>query len=366
MHRLWILLKKELLQLVKSPKMRMTLFFPPIMQLLVLGYAATLELKHVDLGILDFSNSAESRALIAEFTGSPTFNVHPALGSEEELRRLIETRKIQIALVIPNSFALSVHGKDQPDVQIIADGRSTNSAGLATAYVQNMITDYRQSLLQKDKKIHITSRAWYNPNYQARYFMVPAVLAMIALIDVMLINALALSKEREEGTFDQLRLTPLSSFEILAAKGISSVLIGVCQLTVGLLVIHFWFQVPMRSSFLLLAALLTSFLFAAMGLGLLISVLSRNLQQAILATFGVILPFSMLSGLSTPVESMPDSFQLITLINPLRHGVNGIPQCYLEGATFNDLLYTFIFLWAIATGAFALAWYFFRGQRQCG
>ncbi len=366
MGRLLILLKKELIQLIKNPKMRITLFVPPIMQLLVLGYAATLELKRVDLGILDFSRSASSRELIAQFSGSKTFNVHVPLESEKELSRQIAERRIQVAIVIPDSFVRDINGKKKPEVQVIVDGRGANSAGLATAYVQNIVSRYGVSAIMKEQRVEITSRAWFNPNYQARFYMAPAVLAMIALIDVMMINALALSKEREEGTFDQLRLTPVSSLQILVAKGLSSVVIGSIQLAVGLLVIRYWFLVPMRSSLLLIAGLLLSFLFAAMGLGLLISVMSQNLQQAILGTFGIILPFTMLSGLSTPVESMPDFFQTITIVNPLRHGVAGIPQCFLEGASFYDLRFSFFFLWSIAVGSFLFAWGIFQRQRQCG
>lgn len=366
MGRLGILLKKELIQLVKNPKMRITLIVPPMMQLLVLGYAATLELKHVDLGVLDYSRSAASRALIAEFQGSPTFNVHAMLASEADLANKIDTRQIQVAVVIPPNYAQAIHGKARPEVQVIVDGRSANSAGLATAYVQNIVTEHGAAMVRNAPQIEISSRAWYNPNYQARFYMVPAVLAMIGLIDVMLINALAMSKEREEGTFDQLRLTPVSSLELLSAKGFSSVLIGACQLTIGLLMIRFWFHVPFRSSLLLILVLLASFLFAAMGIGLLISVLSRNLQQAILGVFGVIMPFSMLSGLATPVESMPVFLQMITIVNPLQHGVSGIPRAFLEGSTFYDLRFTFFFLWMIAIVFFGLAWLVFKKQRMAG
>ncbi len=366
MGRLLILLKKELIQLVKNPKMRITLFVPPIMQLLVLGYAATLELKQVDLGVLDLSRSIESRDLIEHFSGSPTFVVHPPMASEEDMAQQIAEGKIQAAVVIPNSFSRDMQGKKKPDVQVIVDGRNASSAGLATAYIQNIVSAFCTSETMKEKPFEITSRAWFNPNYQARFYMVPAVLAMIALIDIMLINALTLSKERDEGTFDQLRLTPVSSLELLTAKGFSSVAIGAIQLAVGLLVIHYWFQVPLRSSLMLLSVLLLSFLLAAMGLGLLISVMSQNLQQAILGAFGVILPFAMLSGLSTPVESMPDFFRTITIVNPLRHGISGITQCFLEGTTFFELRFTFYFLWSIAAGAFCLACLIFHRQRRCG
>ena len=242
--RLFGILKKELLQLMKNLKMRMTLLVPPMMQLIMLGYAATLELRRVDLGILDHSRSSASRELIARFQGSRTFELHPPLTSEKEMADLVSRRKIKVALVLPQDFALALQGKKRPEVQVIVDGRSASSAGLASAYVQNIVSDFFLGKSAGAGSFEIRSRAWFNPNYNARLFMVPAVLAMIALIDMILLNALSLAKEREEGTFDQLRLTPVATWEILTAKGLASVAVGAIQLLMGLAVVRLWFGVP--------------------------------------------------------------------------------------------------------------------------
>ncbi|MDO5580577.1 MAG: ABC transporter permease [Planctomycetia bacterium] len=370
--RLWGILKKELIQLIKNPKMRMTLLVPPMMQLIMLGYAATLELKQVDLGILDHSRSAASRELTARFAGSPTFHLHPPLASEKEMGEKIGRRTIKTALVFPENFEKAIQGRKRPEVQVIVDGRSAGSAGLANAYIQNIVSGFFMEKIGSENGTgmaggpEIRSRAWFNPNYDARLFMVPAVLAMIALIDMILLNALSMSKEREEGTFDQLRLTPAATWEILTAKGLAAVFVGSLQLAMGLIVVRYWFGVPLMSSGFLLAGLLLSFLFASMGIGLLVSVLSRNLQQSILGAFVVIMPFAMLSGLSTPAESMPDLFQTLSLANPLRHGVSALPRIFLEGTTFGELRWSFFFLWGIAAVCFGLACLIFHRQRQGG
>lgn len=364
--RLWNILKKELIQLIKNPKMRVTLLVPPLMQLIMLGYAATLELKRVDLGILDHSRSAASRELTARFAASPTFHLHAPLANEKDLGDKIDRRTIKAALVIPQNFERTLQNRRTPEIQIIVDGRSASSGGLASAYIQNIISDFFLKDNNSGKQLEIRSRAWYNPNYDAKLFMVPAVLAMIALIDMILLNALSMSKEREEGTFDQLRLTPVATWEILTAKGFASVFVGSLQLAMGLIVVRFWFGVPLMSSFALLAGLLISFLLASMGIGLLVSVLSKNLQQSILGAFVIIIPFAMLSGLSTPAESMPDLFRQLSLVNPLRHGVAALPQIFLEGTNFQELRFSFYFLWSIAAVCFGLACLIFQHQRQGG
>lgn len=370
--QLYFLLKKELIQLFRNPKMRVTLIVPPIMQLLVLGYAATLDLKRVDMAFLDYSRTAESRELRSRFAGSPTFVVASDLTSQQDMQERIGRRDISLAVVIPPNFQRDLTlGQTPTTVQIISDGRAANSSALASAYAMNIVSAWQTRRLAEkgvniDSAVAIKSRAWYNPNYEARYFMVPSLLAMIALLDLLIIVSLSIAREREDGTFDQLRLTPFETWQLLAAKGFSGLIVSVIQLTMGYLVARLWFQVPFISSPLLLIALLFSFLMASMGIGLLISVLSNNLQQALLGMFIVAIPFAMLSGLGTPLESMPEILQQIMIINPLRHGVQALPRLFLEGATFSQLQFSFVFLWTIAVGGFALAYVLFARQRQAG
>ncbi|MBR0238703.1 MAG: ABC transporter permease [Thermoguttaceae bacterium] len=364
--RIYALLIKELCQLMTNPKVRMTLFVPPLAQLIFLGYAATMDLKYVDCAVLDYSHSPASRDLISRFAGSPTFHVHEPLVNEADMRERINTRAIQLAVVIPANFQQAEMGHAKATVQIIVDGRSANSAGMAMAYATNVVNNRTLEKAAKCSRIRVETRAWYNPNFNMQFFMIPSLLAMIALVDIMLVSAQTIVQEREAGTFDQLRMTPYSSFELLLAKGFSTMIAGICQLTVGLLAALLWFQVPFNSSFALLAALLISFLGASIGIGLLISTLAENQRQAILGMYIVVVPFAMLSGMGTPLESMPDFFQQLTIINPLRHGIAALTRIFLEGATFWELRYSFYFLWAIAVGSFTLTYFFFVHRRNDG
>ncbi len=362
--RLAALLKKELIQLLKNPKMRAALFVPPMMQLLMLGYAATLDLKSVDFAVLDYAQCSESRELKSRFAGSPVFVARPDIDSESEMKRLIDNRLIKLAVVIPADFKRAMSGQTKPTVQVISDGRSANSSGIALAYAANIINNYSLSRQNGAGKINIQTRSWYNPTLNVQCFMVPALLAVIALIDIMLICSLSIAREREDGTFDQLRMTPFATWELLFAKGMSALFVGTCQLSVGIIFTFLWFRVPLYSSFGLLVMLLGSFLFASIGIGLLISTVSQNLQQALLGMFVLVVPFAMLSGMGTPLESMPDFFQSITIINPLRHGIAALPRIFLEGTTFWELRHSFFLLWAIGLTAFVIAYFIFNRQRQ--
>ena len=364
--RIYALLIKELCQLLTNPKVRMTLFVPPLLQLFFLGYAATMDLKYVDCAILDYSHSPASRDLISRFAGSPTFHVHDPLVSEADMKERINMRTIQLAVVIPANFQQAEMGHAKATVQIIVDGRSANSAGMAMAYATNVVNNRALEKAAIRNRIRIETRAWYNPNFNMQFFMIPSLLALIALIDLMLVSALSIVSEREAGTFDQLRMTPYSSLELLLAKGFSTLIAGVCQLTVGLLAALLWFQVPFNSSFALLAALLISFLGASIGLGLLISTFAENQRQSIMAMYLLCVPFAMLSGMGTPLESMPDVFQQAMIINPMRHGIAALTRIFLEGATFWELRYSFYLLWAIAAGSFTLTYFFFVHRRNDG
>ncbi|MBR5709826.1 MAG: ABC transporter permease [Thermoguttaceae bacterium] len=364
--RVYALLIKELCQLLTNPKVRMSLFIPPLLQLIFLGYAATMDLKYVDCAILDYSHSPASRELISCFTGSPTFHVHEPLVNEADMRERINTRALQLAVVIPANYQQAEMGHAKATVQIIVDGRSANSAGMALAYATNVVNNHWLEKAAKRNRIRIETRAWYNPNFNMQFFMVPSLLALIALIDIMLVSALSIVSEREAGTFDQLRMTPYSSLELLIAKGFSTLIAGGCQLAVGLAAAMLWFQVPFNSSYALLTALLLSFLGSSIGIGLLISTLTENQRQSIIVMYLVAVPFAMLSGMGTPLESMPDVFQQAMIINPMRHGIAALTRIFLEGATFWELRHSFYLLWGIAVGSFTLAYFFFVHRRNDG
>jgi len=366
LYRLAALLRKELLQLVKSPKMRTSLFVPPIIQLALLGYAVTLDLKEVDCAVLDRSQTAESREIKSRFAGSPTFTMQPDLESEADLKSRMENRKIQLAVVIPPEFARSAAGHSEPKVQVLVDGRNASSAGMALAYAAEILRDYASDLTSRSVDLgsfRVETRGWHNPNFNMQYFMVPTLLVLITLIDVLMISALSIAREREEGTFEQLRMTPFGTWELLFVKGLATLCIAMGPITICLTFTLFWFQVPFQGSWFLLAALLGTFLSASISIGLFISSLTRNLQQSLIGIFLVIVPFSMLSGMGTPLESMPDGFQTAMLANPLRHGIEALPRIFLEGVGFWELSHVFFFLLSIALTAFCLAYVSFSRQR---
>jgi ABC-2 type transport system permease protein len=210
-------------------------------------------------------------------------------------------------------------------VQIIADGRNSNTAGTAIGYVNAIVdgfnTDWRHSRGQPGAPIRITTRAWYNPNLETRWHMIPALIGTLTLIQTLLLTGLSVAREREQGTFDQLLVTPFRPAEIMAGKALPAILVGIVQATLVLLVAQLWFRIPFAGSFVTLYVGLGVFLLAAIGIGLLLSSVAATMQQAMLFSFLLIMPFSLLSGLTTPISSMPVTLQYLTLINPLRYAI---------------------------------------------
>lgn len=361
---LFIVIRKELMQFLKDPRTLAMLVFPPAIQLVVFGYVATMDLKEVNFAVLDHSNSMESRALLAEFRGSRNFKEHAPLRSEQEMADRLADRTIKMAVVIPPPFARDFYRKGGAAVQINVDGRNSSSGGIALGYAANIIAEFNRKNAGSGPSVTIQNRPWYNPNYLAYYYMTPALLAVILLLDILLLSSLGLARERECGTLDQLRMTPLSTAEILGGKLLSVFLVGICQVSSGLLVILFWFKVPFNSSFAALYLLFLFFICASAGMGMLISVFAKTLQQAMLLAFMYGIPAVTLSGMISPVESMPEFFQIVTRINPVRHGVGALQRLFLEGVTMRQLLPMYFALFLLGTACIGLAGFLFERQRN--
>ena len=349
-RHLMILLKKEMLQLVKDKKMAMTIFGPPIWMTLLFGYAATMDLKDCTFAVLDRARTEETRALTAKLEHSSVFVRKADFADEKDIRKRISEKDVRMGVIFPPDFT---HSRQ---VQVATDGRNTSTAGAASGYAATLLAsrDFDFGL----PKIRI--RGWFNPDYDARWFTVPCLLANLILITLTMLVALSLAREREAGTMDQLHLTPYTPFETLLAKGCSGLLVGTIQAIMTLLIILFWFQVPFTGSALGFAVLIFSFLVFAVGLGLLISVHSQNLQQAMIITMVVALPLTMLSGLTTPVACMPKYFRYFALVNPMTYAVDALQRFFLEGASFAVVLKPFAFIAGGGLLCFVLAWNKFR------
>ncbi|MDE2450025.1 MAG: ABC transporter permease [Gammaproteobacteria bacterium] len=362
--RIIALTRKELLAVLKDNRARNALLLPPILQCLLFGYAATYDLNHVPYAVLDRSHSIPSQQLLSRFDGTGLFERVGDLRTQREVSDYINERRALLAIEIPGDFARKLQKGGGADVQIIADGRNSNTAGTALGYAQSVVdgfnTDWRSDHGQPGPPVTVEARAWYNPNLMTRWNMIPGLIGTLTMIQTLMLTAMSVAREREQGTFDQLLVTPFRPAEIMAGKALPSMLVGIIQATGVLLVAQLWFRIPFQGSFLTLYAGLVLFVLAAVGVGLVVSALCYTMQQAMLFSFILIMPFALLSGLTTPISNMPPSLQYFTFINPLRYAIDIAQRVYLEGAGAGVLMPDLWPLAAIAAVTLAAASWMFR------
>jgi ABC-2 type transport system permease protein len=334
--RIIALTRKELLAVLKDRRSRMSLLIPPIVQGVIFGYAATYDLNHVPYAVLDQDHSAASRQLLAGLDGSGVFERVADLHSIREIRSTIDLRRALLVVQIGQDFERKLQQGQEADVQVIADGRNSNTAATAASYVNAVVGGFndrwREDHGLPPAVLTSTDRAWYNPNLETRWNMIPGLIGTLAMIQTLLLTAMSVAREREQGTFDQLLVTPFRPFEIMAGKALPSMLVGIVQATGVFLVAQLWFRIPFAGSIMTLYTGLMMFLLAAIGIGLLLSAVAATMQQAMLFSLLFIMPFSLLSGLTTPLSNMPSVLQYFTAMNPLRYAIDIARRVYLEGA----------------------------------
>lgn len=332
---------KELLTVLRDSRSRTVLVGPPLIQLVVFGYAATFDLNHVPIAVYDQDQSLASRELVARFAESPTFTVMARLHSDQPIDRLIDARTVQMALVIDRRFSRDLYLHHGAPVQIITDGRNSNTALLIQGYANTILNQFALDWAAQhggpSPPAVLTVRALYNPNLASRWFIVPGIIALLTQVVTLLVVGLSVAREREMGTFDQLLVTPLRQIDILFGKGLPGVLIGIVEASVIIIATVFWFDVPLRGGLLPLFAGLILFVIAVTGIGLAISALSATQQQALLGAFLFMVPSVILSGFATPIANMPTWVQLLTLVNPMRYFLVIVRGVFLEGAGMTDL-----------------------------
>jgi len=366
--RILALTRKELLAVLKDPRARMSLLIPPILQSLIFGYAATYDLNHVPYVVLDQDRSAASAELLADLDGSRVFQRIANLERTSQIEAFINGKRALIALQIQPDFERRLLSGQGADVQVIADGRNSNTAGVATSYVGAIVdhfnTDWRSAHALPAPPVQVEARSWYNPNLESRWNMIPGMIGTLTLLQTMLLTSMSVAREREQGTFDQLLVTPFRPFELMVGKALPSMFVGTVQATGVLLVAQLWFRIPFAGSFLTLYAGLLVFLLAAIGIGLLLSSIAATQQQAMLYGLLLIMPFSLLSGLTTPLSNMPLVLQYFTAINPLRYAIDITQRVYLEGAGLDRLGQDLIPLAIISTVTLAAGSWMFRQRLQ--
>ncbi len=361
--RILALIRKELLAVLKDPRTRITLFVPPISQCLIFGYAATFDLNHVPYAVLDQDRSAASHDLLARLDGSGVFERVADLTRASDIKDLIDRQRAMLVVQIDQQFEKNLMAGLPANVQVIADGRNSNTAGVAMAYLGTVVDAFNADWIaahgQTAPPLRMTMRAWYNPTLETRWNMIPALIGTLTMLQTLLLTAMSVAREREDGTFDQLLVTPFRPVEIMVGKAVPPMLVGITQATLILLVAQLWFRIPFVGSFFTLYAALGLFLLASVGIGLLVSSVVKSMQQAMLYSFVLLMPFTLLSGLATPIGNMPQWLQYTPYANPLRYAIDIIHRVYLEGATPAQL---FGDLWPLAAAGVvtltAAAWMF--------
>jgi len=340
MRRLGFLIRKEFQELRRNPRMFPVIFVAPVIQLFVLGYAATTDVKNVPLIVVDADRSVASRDLIGRFEGSPYFSVVDVTSRDSDVQRGLESRRAWMALSIPPEYGAMVAGGRPVTVQVITDGTDSNSATAGLAYATSLIAEEgaRMAIARRPAgappvgSIEARIRVWFNPQLLSLHFMVPGVLALLLMIITTVLGAMAIVREKELGTLEQLNVTPLKRWELTVGKLLPFGLIGVIDIFLVVSVAVLWFEIPLRGSFPLLVGLSLIYLLCTLSLGLLVSTISQNQQQAMMtAVYFFMMPMIYLSGFIFPIENMPAVIQPVTYLIPLRYYLVIVRGIFLKG-----------------------------------
>lgn len=370
--RLREMLKKELIQVLRDKRARILLVGPPLIQTLIFGYAATLEIKHVPVAIIDYENTQVSRDLISRFEHSRYFDVRAHLADRRDLGPMIDRSEVLGAIQINAGFTEQLRKGETAKMQVIVDSTNSNTALVAIGYINQIASrfalDYQNerietinpSLMKQVPRIELERRPWYNPDLSSPWFFVPGVIGNITMVVVMLLTAFAVVREREIGTLEQIMVTPITRFEFIVGKTVPFFLLGVLNITLISLMGTLWFGVPLRGSIGVLSLGAALYLVCALGVGLLISTASSTQQQAMISGFFFIMPAIIFSGFGSPIASMPDWLQYLTYINPLRYFLVILRSVYLKGVGLDVLWPQMVALGVLGTVILAAAMLRFR------
>ena len=354
--------KKELLVTLKDPATKYILFIPVILQTILFGYAATYNLERVPYACIDNSKSKTSIELLSKVDGTGVFKRVETLRNANEIAQSIDSDKAILIINIDSDFEKKLNIGNSASIQVIVDGRNTTTAAIALGYINDIVEEFNITRNGSKQLINIETRAWFNPNLVTRWSFLPGMIASLTLSQILILAGLSVAKEREQGTFDQLLVTPLSSVEILIGKAVAPLLIGLLQVTSIILICVFWFKIPISGSILTLYSAVLIFVISCIGIGLSISAISSSMQQVMVYSLALMMPMTLLSGLSTPIRNMPKILQIATYANPMRFGVEAIRRIYLEGCSLSQVAYNFIPMLLVAAVTMPLAVWLFRNK----
>jgi len=338
------LVRKEFIQLFRDKKNRPLLVIAPLIQLVLFGYVVTTDVRDIRVGLLDQSRTRESRLFTEAVNANKTFRVTHYDRHPQELDQLLLERKVDLIINIPPDFSSRIRKGDTAVIQILADGSMSNMTAVRLSYTLTVLDAFNNKMIRERYlqnldygRIDLRIRTWYNPNLDSRNFYVPGIVAFLVMLLTLLLTSMAIIREKESGTMEQLIVTPLKPTELILGKTIPFIIIAQAQMVMVTIFAVFWFQIPLVGSIALLFAATCLFLMSTLGIGLFISTISATQQQAMMTTFFFILPFFMLSGFVFPIANMPQPVQWLTYLNPLRYFLIIIRGIFMKGTGIHAL-----------------------------
>lgn len=351
--RIQRMLQKELRQIFRDPRLKRIIFVAPVIQLIVFGYAVNTDLRNASTFVVDQDQTQESRALVDALTASGYFRVVGRSARPADLTAALDKNRAVMGVQIPARFAADLAAGRSPGVQLLFDGSNSNTATIAQGNATRIVQQFALAHLQATGSvptggIELRTRAWYNPDLASRVYNVPAVIGIILMLMSLLLTAMAVVREREMGTLEQLSVTPLTPTEFMLGKTLPPAIIAFFDLVLITLVAILWFGIPFRGSAIALLAAALLYILTGLAFGLLISTISKTQQEAFMALFLIFMPFIILSGFMFPIFTMPEAFQLLTYLNPIRHFLEVVRGIFLKGDGLRELWPQYLWLTGLA------------------
>lgn len=360
--RVMELVRKEFIQILRDSRMRRIVIIAPLLQLIVFGYAVSTDVRDAKIFVVDLDRSRDSRELVAALTSGGLFRVSGRSERPGDLVQALDSGRALLGLEVPPGFSRGLRSGAGAPVQILVDGTNSNTALVARGYAERIVLEFaaKRAGVQPAGGVDLRERAWFNPDLASRNYNVPAVVGVITMLICLLLTSLAVVREREIGTLEQLMVSPLRPIELVAGKTIPFAAIGFLDLLLVSLVALLWFKIPFAGSAGLLVLASAFYLLAGLGMGLFVSTISRTQQEAFMASFLIFMPMILLSGFMFPVSSMPVVFRWITLLNPVRHYLEIVRGIFLKGTGIDSLAVPFVSLIVMGSGIVSFAAMRFR------
>jgi len=364
-RRIVTIVRKELLVLIGNRQSRIMLIMPPLMQIVLFAWAATMEVRNVEFAVFNQDGGRWSRELVQRVEGSPRFMPSLRLERQEEVQKVLDSQRVLLVLVFAADFSSALERGEGAKLQVLLDGRKSNSAQIANTYVQQIVGGFNADTagLSSPAVAGVELRFWFNPNMEFQWFFLPNLIGILSFALGIIVTALTVAREREMGTFDQLLVSPATPGEIALAKLLPGCLIGLSHGTIFVLFSHFCFGVPLAGSLFLLYGSMVIFSLAVCGLGLMVSSMCATQQQAFLGAFAGVVPCTLLSGFLTPIDNMPVFLQCLSQMNPLRHFLVIVQGVFLKDISLAAAAVNCLKLGVIALISVSVAVWFFHRRR---